>query len=299
MDSHSHHHHHHPTEYNRAFLIGIILNVAFVLIEAVYGLVGHSSALLADAGHNAGDVLSLVFAWAALSLAKRKPTDKKTYGFKKSTILVSLLNATLLFGAISIIAWDAIDKFRNPVEVQADIVMIVAGIGVVINTITALLFLGGQKHDLNIRGAFLHMAADAAVSLGVVIAGLIILKTNILWIDPAISLFIISVILWSNWKLFSESLNLALDGVPKDLKLEKINQRILEIKEVKSIHDLHVWALSTTDSALTAHIVVTTEHTDAMIHEIQEILEKDFEIHHSTLQIETQSAHLHCHSCEK
>lgn len=298
MEPHSHHHHN-PTEYNRAFLIGIILNVAFVIIEAVYGLVSNPSALLADAGHNAGDVLSLVFAWAALSLAKRKPTDKKTYGFKKSTILVSLLNATLLFGAISIIAWDAVNKFRNPVEIQGDIVMIVAGIGVVINTVTALLFFRGQKHDLNIRGAFLHMAADAAVSLGVVVAGFIILKSNLLWIDPAISLLIISVILWSNWKLFSESLNLALDGVPKDLKLEQINNKILEINGVSSIHDLHVWALSTTDSALTAHIVVTNEQTDTMIHEIQEMLEKDFDIHHSTLQIETLSAHLHCHSCEE
>ena len=199
---HSHDHH---THYNTAFAVGIGLNIFFVAIEIIYGLVANSSALLADAGHNTSDVLSLVFAWTATRLATLKPKGKYTYGLRKSTILVSILNALLLLGAVLVIGWDALDKFQNPEPVAGNKVMIVAGIGVIVNTLTALLFIRGQKHDLNIKGAFLHMAADAGVSLGVVIAGFLITLTGKLWIDPMTSFIIIAVILWSTWGLFRDS----------------------------------------------------------------------------------------------
>lgn len=298
--AHSHGHTHtngENTNYNKAFAIGIGLNITFVVVEAFYGLMANSSALLADAGHNASDVLSLIFAWFAIWLATKKPKGRYTYGFKKTTILISVFNAFLLFGAVIAIGWDAIDKLINPEPVAGTQVMIVAGIGVVINTITALMFLKGQKNDLNIKGAFLHMAADAGVSLGVVISGLLILKTGLQWIDPIMSFIIIAVILWGTWKLFTESISLALDAVPKNIDLEEVKESILSHDEVEAIHDLHIWAMSTSENSLSAHLVAPYANQDKLLNDIRNILSKQYNINHLTIQIEKDNTQLNCKEC--
>mgnify|MGYP001175234874 FL=1 len=294
--NHSHGHSHSDTNsYNKAFAIGIGLNIVFVAVEVFYGLIANSSALLADAGHNASDVLGLVFAWFAVWMSTKKPTKRFTYGFKKTTILISVLNAFLLFGAVIAIGWDAIGKFKNPEPVAGTQVMIVAGIGVFINTITALMFLKGQKDDLNIKGAFLHMAADAGVSLGVVVSGLLIAKTGLQWIDPVMSFIIILVILWGTWKLFTESIRLALDAVPDTIKFENVKAAILETSEVIDLHDLHIWAMSTNENALSVHVLTSTQNTDSLLNELKEKLAKQFSIKHITIQLEKES--LNCTKC--
>lgn len=298
--AHSHGHTHtngENTNYSKAFAIGIGLNIAFVVIESFYGIIANSSALLADAGHNASDVLSLIFAWFAIWLATKKPKGRYTYGFKKTTILISVLNAFLLFGAVIVIGWDAVDKLINPEPVAGTQVMIVAGIGVVINTITALMFLKGQKDDLNIKGAFLHMAADAGVSLGVVISGLLILKTGLQWIDPIMSFIIILVILWGTWKLFTESISLALDAVPKNIDLEEVKASILNHDEVEAIHDLHIWAMSTSENSLSAHLIAPYANQDKLLNDIQNIVSKQYSITHLTIQIEKDNSQLNCKEC--
>ncbi len=272
--------------HSRAFALGIGLNIAFVAVEVFYGLAANSTALLADAGHNAGDVLSLIFAWIAIGLAARKPKGKYTYGLRKTTILVSILNALLLFAAVVAIGRDAVLKLMEPEPVGGRQVMIVAGIGVVINTFTALLFMKGQKHDLNIRGAFLHMAADAGVSAGVVIAGLLITLTGMAWIDPVTSFVIIAVILWGTWRLFTESVDLALDAVPKQIDPSKVRTFLLNLNGVESIHDLHIWAMSTTHIALTVHLVMPGGYSDDFIADLQKELKTKFGIGHTTFQIE-------------
>lgn len=295
--AHSHSNtHHHPSgeNYRRAFAWGIGLNVAFVAVEIFYGLAANSSALLADAGHNASDVLSLVFAWAATWMATLRPKGKYTYGLRKTTILVSMLNALLLFGAAGVIAWDAIGKFKNPEPVAGPQVMLVAGIGVVINTLTALLFLRGQKHDLNIKGAFLHMTADAGVSLGVLGAGFLITRTSLHWIDPLTSLVIIAVIVWGTWGLFSDSVSLALDAVPKHIQVDEVRNFLVSLNGVSDLHDLHIWAMSTTRVALTVHLVVPSGYDDNFIAHIQEELQKHFGISHTTIQIEKRPLHPDC-----
>ncbi|PZX11328.1 cobalt-zinc-cadmium efflux system protein [Breznakibacter xylanolyticus] len=293
--AHSHGHSHATNKsYGRAFALGIGLNVTFIAVEIIYGLIANSSALLADAGHNASDVLGLVFAWTAMWLASIKPRGKYTYGLRKTTILVSILNALLLFGAVAVIAWDAIGKFKNPEPVAGSQVMIVAAIGVVINTLTALLFMKGQKDDLNIKGAFLHMAADAGVSLGVVVAGLLINLTGKQWIDPLTSFLIIAVIVWGTWRLFTDSVDLALDAVPKHINLEKVREFLLAQKGVENIHDLHIWAMSTTKVALTAHLIIPEGINDNFIGDLQHELEHEFGINHTTLQIENKSIEEDC-----
>lgn len=272
--------------HSKAFAIAIGLNIIFVIIEVSYGFIANSSALLADAGHNASDVLSLIFAWAAAWMATLRPKGKYTYGLRKTTILVSVLNALLLFAAVGVIAWDAIRKFNNPTPVAGTQVMIVAGIGILINGFTAMLFVKGQKHDLNIRGAYLHMMADAAVSLGVVVAGLLITLTGKAWIDPITSFVIIAVILWSSWHLFIDSINLALDAVPKHIDIEKIKAYLDGKESIKEVHDLHVWALSTTQYALTAHLVVEEDCSDDLLCELQNEIEKQYGITHITIQME-------------
>ncbi|MGD8408172.1 MAG: cation diffusion facilitator family transporter, partial [Thiohalophilus sp.] len=264
--THDHHHHHHgPASYNRAFAIGVTLNLIFVVVEVVYGILGDSLALITDAGHNLSDVLSLLLAWGAIYLAGKQPTPHRTYGFRRVTILASLFSAIVLMMALGGIAWEAIGRFANPKPVDGTIVIIVAAIGVVINTATALLFITGQD-DLNIKAAFLHMAADAGVSLGVVIAGFGIIATGWLWLDPLIGLLIAAVILYSTLDLLRDSVGLAIDSVPKGINPHDVETYLNQLPGVSEVHDLHIWPMSTTETALTAHLITPTlPRDDALI----------------------------------
>jgi cobalt-zinc-cadmium efflux system protein len=299
--SHSHHGHSHAprASYGRAFAIGIVLNLGFVIIEAGYGFWADSMALLSDAGHNLGDVLGLAIAWGAELLAKRSPTERFTYGLRSSSILAALFNALLLLVAVGGIAWESIERLIEPTPVAAVTVMIVAGIGILVNGFTAFLFMGGQN-DLNIRGAFLHMVADAAVSLGVVLGGLAILWTGANWIDPVLSLVIAGVILWSTWGLLNQSLTLSLHGVPRDIAVPDVRKALERMPGVARVHHLHVWAVSTSETALTAHLVMPDGHPgDRFLAEAQQELKEHFGIRHMTLQIEIHrpAAHEHDPDC--
>lgn len=282
-----HEHHHHGTgDYGRAFAIGVVLNSLFVLLEAGCGIYAQSLALLADAGHNLSDVLGLLLAWGAITLAKRRPTKRRTYGLRRSTIIAALANAVLLLVAVGGISWEAIRRFAQPEPLQEGVMIWVATAGIVVNTATALLFLRGS-HDVNIRGAFLHMAADAAVSLGVVVAGVTIYFTNWLWMDAAISLVIAAVILWSTWGVLWESLDLALDAVPRGIEPRAVEQYLASLPGVTEVHDLHIWGLSTTEAALTAHLVMPdASHEDSLLQQVTKELHDRFGIEHATLQIE-------------
>lgn len=292
---HNHSHSHQPLNYNKAFIIGITLNVLYILVEVFYGLMINSMALLADAGHNFSDVLGLLFAWGAAYLAKTATTEKRTYGFRKSTILAALFNAILLMIAVGAITIEAIRKLILPEPVQGSVMMIVAGVGVIINAVTAFLFMKGRKKDLNIKAAFLHMAADAGVSLGVVFAGLLITFTNWLWIDPAISLLIVLVITLGTWSLLKDSFHLSMDAVPKRIDLREVGNYLKSIKGVTEVHDLHVWAMSTTEIALTAHLVIPDEaKDDYFLKKICGELHSRFGIEHSTIQIEKSAQSANC-----
>lgn len=285
--AHPHGHHHAPKDFGRAFAIGIGLNTAFVLAEVGAGLWSGSLALLADAGHNLSDVLSLLLAWGASILAKRAPAGRRTYGLRKGTILASLANAVLLLIAIGVIASEAVRRFMEPAEVATIPVMIVAAIGVAINTATALMFMRGHE-DLNVRGAFLHMAADAAVSLAVVIGGAVMLFTGFDWIDPALSLLIAAVIVIGTWGLLRDSLDLALDAAPRGLDVEQVRGFLASLPGVTDVHDLHVWAMSTSETAMTAHLTrPDNADADAFLHRACEGLLDRFGIGHATLQVET------------
>lgn len=284
----AHDHSSHVKNYGKAFAIGIGLNVVYVAVELTYGLIIDSSALLADAGHNASDVLSLVFAWFAMAVATKRPAAKYTFGLRRSTILVSILNALLLFGAAGVIGWEAYNKLYEPVEVAGTKMMIVAGIGIVINTVTALLFMKGQKEDLNIRGAFLHMAADAGVSAGVVVAGLLINLTGYYWIDPVTSFLILIVIVYGTWQLFTDAINLALDAIPKGIDYEEVKNYLAVQDEVKDVHDLHIWAMSTTENALSVHLVVDECSHDEFLKKLKHDLHEEFDIVHTTVQLEQE-----------
>ncbi|QCK15164.1 cation diffusion facilitator family transporter [Mangrovivirga cuniculi] len=283
--AHDHSHSHTPKSFGKAFAIGIILNSAYVAIEAFYGILINSSALLADAGHNASDVFSLILAWAAIWICEKKPSGKYTYGLRKTTILASMFNGLLIIGAAVFILYDAVQKFQSPVEVPGNTIMIVAAIGIVINTATALLFMKGQN-DLNIKGAFLHMAADAAVTLGVLIGGLVMKFTGAYWVDPTLSILIVLVILYGAWNLLSDSIKLAVDAVPGDIDIDKVQEMLSRLEGVEEVHDLHIWAMSTTETALTAHLVIPGGCEDQDIFKIREMLKDKFGIDHSTLQIE-------------
>lgn len=286
--SHNHHHHHHSSNYNKAFAIGILLNTAFVVVEVVYGVLSNSLALLADAGHNLSDVFSLLLAWGASLLAKKNATDKRTYGYRKMTIIASNTSAILLLITLGGIAWEAIVRFENPKPVDSLIIMIVAAIGVLINSLTAWLFAAGQKHDLNIKGAFLHMVADAAISFGVVISGFAILQTGLLIIDPIISLLVVAIIVFGTLSLLKESFNLVVDAVPEKIDIAEIKNYFLNLPSVIQMHDLHIWALSTTETALSVHLVVNDELiSNDFLHEIQEHLHHHCYIEHATIQLET------------
>ena len=285
-------HHHGPADFGRAFAIGVSLNVALVIAQAVYGVLANSVALLADAAHNLSDVLGLLLAWGATILARRLPTQRFTYGLRSSSILAALGNGAFLLLATGGIAWEAIQRFTNPQPVAGTTVIIVAAIGIAVNTATALLFFSGRKGDLNIRGAFLHMAADAGVSLGVVLAGIGIVYTGWLWLDPATSLVISVVIVAGTWGLLRDSVRLALHAVPEAIEAEQVRAFIAAIPGVTEVHDLHVWGMSTTDTALTAHLVMPQGHPgDAVVASIAERLHDKFNIAHATIQIETDVAH--------
>ena len=293
MGSHDHHHHEHGHSHglaavtSRAFLIAIVLNGAFVAVEAGAGLKTGSLALLADAGHNLSDVLGLLLAWGASHLSKRAPSRRRTYGWRRSSIMAALLNAVLLLVAVGGIAWEAIRRAQEPTMVPGGAIMIVAGIGFVINGATALLFLSSRRRDLNARGAFLHMAADAAVSLGVVASGAAIVATGWTWLDPAVSLVIAVVILVGTWGLLREATNLAMDAVPAGIDPEAVAAYLATLPGVTAVHDLHVWGMSTTEVALTAHLVKPDPgDDDAVIARATRELHDRFGIEHVTLQWE-------------
>lgn len=296
MNRATHHQHHHATpDFNRAFLIGVSLNVAFVVVEVFFGLASQSLALLTDAGHNLSDVLGLLLAWGAAALATRKPSARRTYGYSRATILASLGSGLLLLVAVGAITWEALGRLVEPAQPVGVTIMVVAAVGVGINTATALLFLRGKDHDLNIRGAYLHMAADAAVSLGVVVAGALIWWLGWAWLDPVISLLIAAVILWSTWGLLRASLNLAIDGVPEGIEPEEVRAFLLAQPDVRAVHDLHIWAMSTTDSALTAHLVMAAlPGSDQFLNQLTVKLHEQFNIDHATIQLERGEAGESC-----
>lgn len=297
--SHSHAGHSHaPANFGRAFAIGISLNLGFVLIEAYFGWRAGSLALLADAGHNLSDVGGLVLAWAGLAAARLQSTERRTYGWRRGSILASFGNAVLLLVAMGSLAWEAVQRLQSPAPVAGGTVMIVAGFGVVINTLTALLFFRGQE-DLNIRGAFLHMAADAFVSAGVVLAGGLSLWKGWTFIDPALSLLIAVVITAGTWSLFRNSLHLLFDGVPDYIRLAEVRQLLQNLPNVLKVHDLHVWAMATSEPALTAHLVVGGESgdSDALLVRATRELHDRFLIHHVTLQVETERFAAQCEGC--
>lgn len=286
---HGHGHHHHaPASFGRAFAIGIALNTAFVVVEAVYGVLAGSMALVADAGHNLSDVLSLAVAWAASVLATRPPSARFTYGYKSSSILAALFNAALLMIALGAILVETIHRLIAPQPVAAGPIMVVAAIGIAINSATALLFLRGREHDINIRGAYLHMASDAAVSAGVVAAGALISVTGAWWIDPVTSLVIVGVIAWGTWGLAKDSLKMGLHGVPASVDGHAVEHHLEALPGVSAVHDLHIWPMSTTETAMTAHLVMPAGHPgDAFLTNLAHTLEHDFGICHATVQIET------------
>ena len=286
---HGHGHHHHaPASFGRAFAVGIALNTAFVVVEAVYGVLAGSMALVADAGHNLSDVLNLAVAWAASVLATRPPSARFTYGYKSSSILAALFNAALLMIALGAILVETIHRLIAPQPVAAGPVMVVAAIGIAINTATALLFLRGREHDINIRGAYLHMASDAAVSAGVVGAGALIALTGAWWIDPVTSLVIVGVIAWGTWGLAKDSLKMGLHAVPASVDGHAVEHHLEALPGVSAVHDLHIWPMSTTETAMTAHLVMPAGHPgDAFLTSLAHTLEHDFGICHATVQIET------------
>ncbi len=279
-------HDHGPVDYGRAFAIGITLNTAYVVAEAGYGIASHSLALVADAGHNLSDVLGLGLGWLAVALAKRPPTPRRTYGLRRSSVLAALANAVLLLVAIGAIAWEAVGRFAHPEPVAGGRVMAVAAAGILVNGITAWLFASGRKGDLNVRAAFSHMMVDALVSLGVVLAGLAIRVTGATWIDPLASLVVAGLVGWGTWGLLRESMDLALDAVPEGIDPAAVRGFFEGLPEVAEVHDLHVWAMSTTETALTAHVVCPEGMGDARLHVVSEELHDRFGIEHATVQVE-------------
>jgi len=282
-----HAHTHEPANYGRAFAIGVALNLAFVVLEVIYGKLSHSLALVADAGHNLSDVLGLVLAWGAMLLARRRPTPERTYGFRRSSILAALINAAVLLISVGAIAWEAIGRVNHPQAVAETTVISVASIGILINAGTALMFMSGRQRDLNIRGAFMHMATDAVISLGVVLTGFAMLSTGWLWLDPVVGLIIVALIVYGTWGLLRDSLNLALDAVPAGIDMNDVKEYLSGLPTCIDVHDLHVWGMSTTETALTAHVVMAqTICDDALLAKITNELHQKFGIEHATLQVE-------------
>lgn len=299
-----HHHVHTPASFGRAFAIGITLNVVYLAAEALWGVLSHSLALLADAGHNLSDVLALAAAWLAEELSKRSPSARYTYGLRRSSILAALANAVILLLVTGGVAWESFERLLAPTPVAGKTVMIVAALGIVVNGGTALLFAAGQKNDLNIRGAFLHMLSDALTSFAVVVAGGLVLATGLTWIDPAISLAISVLVVLTTWHLLRDSLNLALDAVPPTVDYAKVEAYLRTVPGVADLHDLHIWPLSTTETAMTVHLVrpqtpagtpSTPEAQTALLHTVVEGLRTRFGIAHPTVQIEENAYVASCH----
>jgi cobalt-zinc-cadmium efflux system protein len=284
---HGHHHHGAPDGSSRAFALAVVLNALFVVVEFGYGFLANSTALMADAGHNLSDVLGLLLAWGAARLAKSAPNGRYTYGLRSSSILAALANALLLMLACGAIGWEAVLRVSHPAPVAGGTVSIVAAIGVLVNGFSAWLFMAGRKDDLNVRAAYQHMAADAAISLGVVVSGAVILYSGWTWLDPLVSLAIVLMIVLGTWELLGESLRLMMAAVPPGVDLAKVSQFLAARPGVSEVHDLHIWAMSTTETALTAHVVMPGGYPgDEAIDRIVSQLRADFDIHHCTLQVE-------------
>lgn len=289
--SHGHGHHHAPASFGRAFAIGVALNLIFVAVEGGFGLLSGSLALVADAGHNLGDVFGLLVAWGAVALGRVRPSARFTYGLRGSSILAALANGLILMGASGAIALAAIQRFGEPEPIMGTTMMIVAAVGILVNGATAMLFMAGGKSDINIRGAFLHMAADAAVSAGVVLAGLGIRLTGWHWIDPAVSLLIVGVIIWSSWDLLKEAVALSLNAVPARIEPYRVEQYLAGLDGVRAVHDLHIWPMSTSETAMTAHLVMPGGNvSDAFLHDVAEAMRAKFGIGHATIQVERNAA---------
>lgn len=296
--AHGHGHSHAPANFDRAFAIGITINILYVLGEATAGLWTGSVALLADAGHNLSDVLGLAVAWGGATLARTRPTKRFTYGLKGSTILAALANALLLMIALGAIVLEAAQRFNAPPPLAGLTVSAVAGLGIVVNAVTAWLFAGGRHGDVNIRGAYLHMLADAAVSAGVVVAGVVIWWTGIGWIDPLVSIVIAALIFWQTWGLLRETVEMSLAAVPRGIDYDRVQAALLGLDGVTAVHDLHIWPMSTTEPILTAHLVMPAGHPgDAFLDGVHELLHDRFGIGHATLQVESGDAVRHHHVC--
>jgi cobalt-zinc-cadmium efflux system protein len=285
---HDHDHSHAPANFNAAFGIGIGLNLAFVGVEAFYGWKINSLALLADAGHNLSDVAGLVLAWGGALAGRLRPDMRHTYGWKRASILAAFINALLLLVAMGSLAWEAVHRLQTPAPMEGVTIMVVAGIGIAVNTATALLFMRGGERDLNIRAAFLHMAADALVSAGVVVAGGLALWFGWNWLDPVMSLVIAALIVWGTWSLFRQSLHLLFDGVPEDVDLREVRALLESLPGVEQVNDLHVWAMGTAQVALTAHLVMPGGSDDEFLQHATRLLDERFEIEHVTLQVVRQ-----------
>jgi cobalt-zinc-cadmium efflux system protein len=293
---HAHDHYAHgASATGRAFAIGIALNLAFVLVELVYGVLAHSVALLADAGHNFGDVLGLALSWGATALASVRPSARRTFGFRRTTIIASVANALILLFVTGGLAWESARRLVSPEPAQGKTMIVVAMVGAVINSASALLFMAGSKRDLNLRSAFVHLASDALLALGVAIAGGVILLTGWLWLDPAASIMLAATILWGTWSLMRKSLNLMLDAVPESIDPVEVKAFLRALPGVVEVHDLHIWAMSTTETALTAHLVMPSNGCrPTFLASACEQLHDRFDIDHSTLQIDPQEAPAPC-----
>lgn len=301
---HHHHHHHQPTlkKINTAFILGIVLNLAYVLIQIIVGLSINSLALLSDAGHNFLDVAGLALAMLAFKLSSSKSTTKYTYGYKKASILISLINAIILLISIGAIGYESILRFKHPAPIPGKIIAMIAFVGIIINGISAFMFFRDKEKDINIKSAFLHLAADALVSLGLVIGGIIIYYTHLYWIDPLLSVIICVVIIVSTWSLLKESLQLSLDGVPKNIDIDKIKKEIIQIEGVSDLHHLHIWAMSTTQNAMTGHVVFSDKLNMEELFELKNKIKHElfhFNIHHITLETEFENQNCEELNCEQ
>ena len=305
METHDHHSHHNHgsvvlSNVNRAFIAGIILNLAYVIIQVVIGIKINSLSLLSDAGHNFLDVGGLALSLVAFKLTQSKSTEKYTYGYRKSSILISLLNAVILFISIGAIGYESIFRVAHPQQLPGKIISIIAAIGIVINAVSAFMFFTNKEKDINIKAAFLHLVSDAVVSLGLVIGGIIIYYTHYYWIDPALSIIICIVIIVSTWRLLKDSLRLSLDGVPPNVDMQKIKQIALNLKGIVEIHHVHVWAISTTQNALTAHLIIDDKITMQQLQQIKDTFKHELEhenIQHVTLETETRTTHCDTVEC--